>query len=110
MTSFSFAEAPLEHHSRLEPIQTRSAHRKESPRAKSGAPGPPIGTPKTRSNSIHTSRAQNALLDASVGMRPELIDFLRQDAHATSPPETLSGVEALAHRQEPVPAQAGGKR
>jgi flagellum-specific ATP synthase/type III secretion protein N (ATPase) len=54
----------------------------------------------------------NAALDASIRMRPELIDFLRQDAHATSAlPETLSRLEALAHRLDAVPAPAaGGKR
>src|SRR5438270_5593135 len=46
----------------------------------------------------------NAGLDASIRLRPELQDFLRQDHLATSPlPETLSRLEQLAARLETQP-------
>src|SRR5262245_2339069 len=49
----------------------------------------------------------NPQLDASIRLRPELLDFLRQDHLANSPlPETLSRLEELAGRMEMVPAQA----
>jgi FliI/YscN family ATPase len=49
----------------------------------------------------------NPQLDASVRLRPELLDFLRQDHLANSPlPETLSRLEQLAARLEGNPAQA----
>jgi flagellum-specific ATP synthase len=46
-------------------------------------------------------------LDASIRLRPELLDFLRQD-HLTNSPlaETLSRLEQLAARLDVVPAQA----
>jgi flagellum-specific ATP synthase len=48
----------------------------------------------------------NPQLDASVRLRPELLDFLRQDHLANSPlPETLSRLEQLAARLDGVPAQ-----
>jgi flagellum-specific ATP synthase len=48
----------------------------------------------------------NPQLDASVRLRPELLDFLRQDHLANSPlPETLSRLEQLAARLDVVPAQ-----
>jgi len=47
----------------------------------------------------------NAGLDASIRLRPELVEFLRQDAHAQSPiAETLSRLEELATRLDMVPA------
>jgi flagellum-specific ATP synthase len=47
----------------------------------------------------------NPQLDASVRLRPELLDFLRQDHLANSPlPETLSRLEQLAARLDVVPA------
>jgi FliI/YscN family ATPase len=53
----------------------------------------------------------NASLDASIRMRPELIEYLRQDAHATSPlPETLSRLEELAARLETAPIAHTGNR
>jgi FliI/YscN family ATPase len=49
----------------------------------------------------------NPQLDASVRLRPELLDFLRQDHLANSPlPETLSHLERLAARLDGNPAQA----
>src|SRR4051794_15779014 len=52
----------------------------------------------------------NATLDASIRMRPELIDYLRQDAHATSPlAETLSRLDSLATQLQPLPAVQSGK-
>jgi FliI/YscN family ATPase len=46
-------------------------------------------------------------LDASIRLRPELLDFLRQDHLTNSPlPETLSRLEQLAARLDVVPAQA----
>ncbi len=49
----------------------------------------------------------NPQLDASVRLRPELLDFLRQDHLANSPlPETLSRLEQLAARLDGIPAQA----
>jgi flagellum-specific ATP synthase len=49
----------------------------------------------------------NPQLDASVRLRPELLDFLRQDHLANSPlPETLSRLEQLAARLDGNPAQA----
>jgi FliI/YscN family ATPase len=51
----------------------------------------------------------NSQLDASIRLRPELLDFLRQD-HLTNSPlaETLSRLEQLAARLDvvPTPAQA----
>jgi FliI/YscN family ATPase len=48
----------------------------------------------------------NPQLDASVRLRPELLEFLRQDHLANSPlPETLSRLEQLAARLDVVPAQ-----
>ena len=48
----------------------------------------------------------NPQLDASVRLRPELLDFLRQDHLANSPlPETLSRLEQLAARLDGIPAQ-----
>ena len=48
----------------------------------------------------------NPQLDASVRLRPELLDFLRQDHLVNSPlPETLSRLEQLAARLDAVPAQ-----
>jgi FliI/YscN family ATPase len=54
----------------------------------------------------------NPQLDASIRLRPELLDFLRQDHLANSPlPETLSRLEQLAARLDTLPAQAhAGKR
>jgi flagellum-specific ATP synthase len=53
----------------------------------------------------------NASLDASIRLRPELIDFLRQDAHATSPlPETLAQLEKLAAKLDLLPAAPDSKR
>ena len=53
----------------------------------------------------------NPSLDASIRLRPELEDFLRQDAHATSPmAETLSRLQELAGRLEVVPALPGQRR
>ena len=47
----------------------------------------------------------NAALDASICLRPELIDFLRQDAHSVSPiGETLSRLGELASRLAMLPA------
>jgi FliI/YscN family ATPase len=46
-------------------------------------------------------------LDASIRLRPELLDFLRQDHLTNSPlPETLSRLEQLAARLDVVPTQA----
>jgi flagellum-specific ATP synthase len=53
----------------------------------------------------------NATLDASIRLRHELIDFLRQDAHATSTlQETLSRLTELAGRLEMLPAAQGQRR
>jgi flagellar biosynthesis/type III secretory pathway ATPase len=53
----------------------------------------------------------NSSLDASIRLRPDLIDFLRQDAHATSPlDETLSRLTDLAGRLEMLPAAQGNAR
>jgi FliI/YscN family ATPase len=54
----------------------------------------------------------NPQLDASIRLRPELLDFLRQDHLTNSPlPETLSRLEQLAARLDTLPAQAhAGKR
>ena len=53
----------------------------------------------------------NAALDASIRLRPELTDFLRQDAHATSPiGETLQRLEELAGRLDMLPAHGGIRR
>jgi FliI/YscN family ATPase len=53
----------------------------------------------------------NAGLDASIRLRPQLIDFLRQDAHAACPlQETLSRLEELAGRLDAAPSQLAGKR
>jgi flagellum-specific ATP synthase len=54
----------------------------------------------------------NPQLDASIRLRPELLDFLRQDHLANSPlPETLSRLDQLAARLDLLPAQAhAGKR
>ena len=51
-------------------------------------------------------------LDASIRMRPQLLEFLRQDHHSNSPlPETLSGLEALATHLDMLPAtDANSKR
>ncbi|MDE3166907.1 MAG: FliI/YscN family ATPase [Acidobacteriota bacterium] len=47
----------------------------------------------------------NADLDASIRLRPDLLDFLRQDAHATSPiGETIARLEDLAARLQVLPA------
>jgi flagellar biosynthesis/type III secretory pathway ATPase len=52
----------------------------------------------------------NPQLDASIKLRPELLEFLRQDHLANSPlPETLSRLEQLAARMEMLPAP-GAKR
>jgi flagellum-specific ATP synthase len=52
----------------------------------------------------------NASLDASIRLRPELIDYLRQDAHAVSPiGETLSRLQDLANRLTMLPAPGGRK-
>jgi len=48
----------------------------------------------------------NPQLDASIRLRPELLDFLRQDHLANSPlPETLSRLDQLAARLDVLPAQ-----
>jgi FliI/YscN family ATPase len=48
----------------------------------------------------------NPLLDASISLRPELLDFLRQDHLSNSPlPETLSKLQELAVRLDTLPAQ-----
>src|ERR1039457_6183273 len=48
----------------------------------------------------------NPHLDASIRLRPELLDFLRQDHLSNSPlPETLSRLEQLAARLEMLPVQ-----
>jgi flagellum-specific ATP synthase len=53
----------------------------------------------------------NATLDASIRLRPELIDFLRQHAHATSTlQETLSRLTELAGRLDMLPAGQGQRR
>jgi len=53
----------------------------------------------------------NAALDASIRLRPELIDYLRQDAHAVSPiNETLSRLVELAGRLDMLPAAGGANR
>ena len=54
----------------------------------------------------------NPQLDTSIRLRPELLDFLRQDHLTSSPlPETLSRLEQLAARLDMPPAQAhAGKR
>lgn len=53
----------------------------------------------------------NASLDASIRLRPELIDFLRQDAHATSTlPDTLARLTDLAGRLEMLPSGQGNQR
>jgi len=53
----------------------------------------------------------NSQLDASIQLRPELIDYLRQDAHAASPlNETLSRLQSLAARLDSVPAVQSGAR
>jgi len=53
----------------------------------------------------------NPQLDASIRLRPELLDFLRQDYLANSPlPDTLSRLEQLASRLEMQPAHAPAKR
>jgi FliI/YscN family ATPase len=54
----------------------------------------------------------NPQLDASIRLRPELLDFLRQDHLTNSPlPETLSRLEQLAARLDTLPAPAhAGKR
>src|SRR4051812_37546875 len=50
----------------------------------------------------------NPQLDASIQLRPELLEFLRQDHLANSPlPETLSRLEQLAARMEMLPARGG---
>ncbi|MBS1858437.1 MAG: FliI/YscN family ATPase [Acidobacteria bacterium] len=50
----------------------------------------------------------NAELDASIRLRPDLLDFLRQDAHATSPiDETLARLTELSARLQALPAVAG---
>jgi hypothetical protein len=42
------------------------------------------------------------VLDSSIRLRPELLDYLRQDHNATSPiAETLSRLEALATQLQP---------
>jgi FliI/YscN family ATPase len=49
----------------------------------------------------------NPQLDACIRLRPELLDFLRQDHLANSSlPETLSRLEQLAARLDMLPAQA----
>jgi FliI/YscN family ATPase len=49
----------------------------------------------------------NPQLDASIRLRPELLEFLRQDHLANSAlPETLSRLEQLAARLDMLPAQA----
>ena len=49
----------------------------------------------------------NPQLDASIRLRPELLDFLRQDHLSNSPlPETLSRLQELAARMDMLPAQA----
>ena len=49
----------------------------------------------------------NPQLDASIRLRPELLDFLRQDHLANSPlPETLSRLDQLAARLDLLPVQA----
>jgi flagellum-specific ATP synthase/type III secretion protein N (ATPase) len=46
----------------------------------------------------------NPGLDASIRLRPELLDFLRQDQASKSTfQETLSRMEDLAARLDPVP-------
>jgi FliI/YscN family ATPase len=54
----------------------------------------------------------NPVLDASVQQRPALLDFLRQDhATHTALPETLRGLEELAHRLEgAAQLPAGGRK
>ena len=53
----------------------------------------------------------NPKLDASIRLRAELIDFLRQDAHAVSPlKDTLGRLEELAKRLDAAPAQVNAKR
>jgi FliI/YscN family ATPase len=48
-------------------------------------------------------------LDASIQLRPELLEFLRQDAHASCPlPETLARLDELAAHLEMVPAKMAG--
>jgi flagellum-specific ATP synthase len=50
----------------------------------------------------------NPQLDASIMLRPELLDFMRQDHLANSPlPETLAQLEQLAARMEMLPARGG---
>jgi FliI/YscN family ATPase len=57
----------------------------------------------------------NPVLDAGIRLRPELLDFLRQDHMATSPiQETLARLADLAARLEPgaqnLPAKTDSKR
>ena len=53
----------------------------------------------------------NPQLDASIRLRPELLDFLRQDHMATCPmPETLARMQELSTRLEPgAPRLAAAK-
>ena len=50
----------------------------------------------------------NPSLDASIRLRPELLDFLRQDQTATCPlEETLARLDRLGTKMDPAaPAQA----
>ena len=53
----------------------------------------------------------NPALDASIRLRPELLDFLRQDQHAKSNlPDTLSRLDGLAARLDMLPAAAGSAK
>ena len=53
----------------------------------------------------------NPVLDSSIRLRPELLEFLRQDALAASSlAETLSRLEGLAGRLDAVPATQGNRR
>src|SRR5262249_29792748 len=53
----------------------------------------------------------NSVLDASIRLRPELMEFLRQDHMETSSiRETLSRLERLAAQLDLVPAQVNQKR
>src|SRR4029077_10765855 len=53
----------------------------------------------------------NPDLDASIRLRPELLDFLRQDHMAISTlPETLARLEKLAGQLQQLPAPATGNK
>jgi len=53
----------------------------------------------------------NPQLDASIRLRPELLDFLRQDHTSNSPlPETLARLEQLAGRLEMLPAATQARK